>query len=146
MLRDILAAIARADYEAAAASAKLGVAPRPARGGAPLSPVTFSVVAGFFCDAYHALHGVEPGAVQGFLAGLIRRRRWTLRPDSGVPEKSQTIEGPPARSLAHHVSHKEHGCIVLCCSTIERPARTVFPSNAENISDSTISSCAIIRH
>jgi hypothetical protein len=48
MLRDILAAIARADYEAAAASAKLGVAPRPARGGAPLSPVTFSVVAGLF--------------------------------------------------------------------------------------------------
>jgi hypothetical protein len=40
MLRDILAAIARADYEAAAASAKLGVAPRHARGGAPLSPVT----------------------------------------------------------------------------------------------------------
>jgi hypothetical protein len=50
MLRDMLAAIARKDYEAAAASAKLGVAPRPARGGAPLSPVTFSVVAGpFLC-------------------------------------------------------------------------------------------------
>ena len=48
MLCDILAAIARADYEAAAASARLGVAPRPARGGAPLSPVTFSVVAGLF--------------------------------------------------------------------------------------------------
>jgi hypothetical protein len=48
MLCDILAAIASADYEAAAASAKLGVAPRPARGGAPLSPANSPCGGAFF--------------------------------------------------------------------------------------------------
>jgi hypothetical protein len=48
MLRDILAAIARADYEAAAISAKLEVAPHPARGGAPLSPVAGNGGGAFF--------------------------------------------------------------------------------------------------